>query len=92
MDRRNFLLKLNKFVILFEVLISMLLLLGIAFSIPDIFKYYVVILKSDINGSTYRYNNNSFDNACNIKKNVSSIRRYARPPNRSNSNSYTIYS
>lgn len=51
MDRRNFLLKLNKFVILFEVLISMLLLLGIAFSIPDIFKYYVVILKSDVNYS-----------------------------------------
>ncbi len=51
MDRRNFLLKLNKFVILFEVLISMLLLFGIAFSIPDIFKYYVVILKSDVNYS-----------------------------------------
>lgn len=48
MDRRNFLLKLNKVVILFEVLISMLLLLGIVFSIPDIFKYYVVILKSDV--------------------------------------------
>ncbi|MBP2025561.1 transporter associated domain-containing protein [Peptoniphilus stercorisuis] len=48
MDKRNFLLKLNKVVLLFEVLISLLLLLGIVFSIPDIFKYYVVILKSDV--------------------------------------------
>lgn len=48
MEKRNFLLKLNKVVLLFEVLISLLLLLGILFSIPDIFKYYVVILKSDV--------------------------------------------
>ena len=51
MNRRNFLLKLNKIIILFEVLISMLLLLGIVFSIPDIFKYYIAILQSDVNYS-----------------------------------------
>lgn len=51
MNRRNFLLKLNKVVILFEVLISMLLILGIIFSVPDIVKYYYEILKSDVNFS-----------------------------------------
>lgn len=46
MNRRKFLLKLNKIVFLFEVVISILLMIGILISVPDIFKYYITILGS----------------------------------------------
>lgn len=51
MNRRNFLLKLNKVVVFFEMLISILLLLGIVFSTPDIIKYYVEIAHANVNYS-----------------------------------------
>ena len=47
MNRRKFLLYLNKIVYVFEILISVLLILGILISIPDIVSYYGEILKSD---------------------------------------------
>lgn len=47
MNRRKFLLYLNKIVYIFEILISVLLILGILISIPDIVAYYGAILKSD---------------------------------------------
>ncbi len=47
MNRRKFLLYLNKIVYVFEILISVLLILGILISIPDIVSYYGAILKSD---------------------------------------------
>lgn len=47
MNRRKFLLYLNKIVYIFEILISVLLILGILISIPDIVSYYGEILKSD---------------------------------------------
>ena len=47
MNRRKFLLYLNKIVYIFEILISVLLILGILISIPDIVSYYGAILKSD---------------------------------------------
>ena len=49
MNRRNFLLKLTKIVVLFEALISILLILGIIFSVPDILRYYYEIMRSDVN-------------------------------------------
>lgn len=48
MNRRKFLLKLNKSILIFEMLISIILIIGILISIPDIINYYVVILKSDV--------------------------------------------
>lgn len=47
MNRRKFLLYLNKIVYIFEILISVLLIIGILISIPDIVSYYGAILKSD---------------------------------------------
>lgn len=47
MNRRKFLLYLNKIVYLFEILISIFLILGILISVPDIISYYGAILKSD---------------------------------------------
>ena len=47
MNRRKFLLYLNKIVYVFEILISVLLILGILISVPDIVSYYGAILKSD---------------------------------------------
>lgn len=47
MNRRKFLLYLNKIVYVFEILISVLLIVGILISIPDIVSYYGAILKSD---------------------------------------------
>lgn len=47
MNRRKFLLYLNKIVYVFEILISVLLIIGILISIPDIVSYYGAILKSD---------------------------------------------
>lgn len=46
MNRRKFLLKLNRVVFLFEIVISILLMIGILISVPDIFKYYINILGS----------------------------------------------
>ncbi|WP_455257432.1 hypothetical protein [Peptoniphilus asaccharolyticus] len=46
MNRRKVLLKLNKIVFLFEIVISILLMIGILISVPDIFKYYINILGS----------------------------------------------
>ncbi|WBW49995.1 hypothetical protein O6R05_00050 [Peptoniphilus equinus] len=46
MNRRKFLLKLNKIVFYFEVAISVMLLVGILISVPDIIKYYFTILGS----------------------------------------------
>ena len=47
MNRRKFLLYLNKIVYVFEILISVLLIIGILISVPDIVSYYGAILKSD---------------------------------------------
>lgn len=47
MNRRKFLLYLNKIVYLFEILISIFLIIGILISVPDIISYYGAILKSD---------------------------------------------
>ena len=47
MNRRKFLLYLNKIVYIFEILISVLLIIGILISVPDIVSYYGAILKSD---------------------------------------------
>lgn len=47
MNRRKFLLYLNKIVYIFEILISIFLILGILISVPDIISYYGVILRSD---------------------------------------------
>lgn len=46
MNRRKFLLYLNKIVYVFEILISIFLIVGILISIPDIISYYGTILKS----------------------------------------------
>ena len=48
MNKRNFLLKLNKVAIFFEILISILLILGIIFSIPQIAHYYIAMLHSPL--------------------------------------------
>lgn len=47
MNRRKFLLYLNKIVYIFEILISIFLIIGILISVPDIISYYGAILKSD---------------------------------------------
>lgn len=47
MNRRKFLLYLNKIVYLFEILISIFLIIGILISVPDIISYYGAILRSD---------------------------------------------
>ncbi|WP_276906233.1 transporter associated domain-containing protein [Peptoniphilus duerdenii] len=47
MNRRKFLLYLNKIVYLFEMLISIFLIIGILISVPDIISYYGAILRSD---------------------------------------------
>lgn len=46
MNRRKFLLNLNKIVYFFEMLISILLIVGIIISVPDIFRYYHAIILS----------------------------------------------
>lgn len=47
MNRRKFLLYLNKIVYIFEILISIFLIIGILISVPDIISYYGAILRSD---------------------------------------------
>ncbi len=47
MNRRKFLLYLNKIVYIFEILISIFLIIGILISVPDIISYYGAILKSN---------------------------------------------
>lgn len=46
MNRRKFLAKMTRYAFVIEALISILLLLGILISIPDIVKYYVDIIRS----------------------------------------------
>ena len=46
MNRRKFLAKMSKYAFVIEALISILLLLGILISIPDIARYYVDIIRS----------------------------------------------
>lgn len=46
MNRRKFLLYLNKMVLFFEILISVFLIVGILISTPDIIRYYGSILQS----------------------------------------------
>lgn len=46
MNRRKFLAKMTRYAFIIEALISILLLLGILISIPDIVRYYVDIIRS----------------------------------------------
>ncbi|SHH36070.1 hypothetical protein SAMN02745245_01143 [Anaerosphaera aminiphila DSM 21120] len=47
MKRKEFLLFLNKIVFFFEILISISLIIGILISVPDIVRYYIVILQNN---------------------------------------------
>ncbi|MDO5040631.1 MAG: transporter associated domain-containing protein [Peptoniphilus sp.] len=57
MDRKKFMLYLNKAIFAFEVLISVMLIVGIIISIPDILKYYIKILQNDVEVSAILFNN-----------------------------------
>ncbi|WP_138160440.1 transporter associated domain-containing protein [Peptoniphilus catoniae] len=48
MNRKKFMLYLSKLIYLFEILISLMLIIGILISIPDIIKYYIKILQNDV--------------------------------------------
>ncbi len=57
MNRKKFMLYLNKAIFVFEVLISIMLIIGIIISVPDIMKYYIKILQNDVEISATLFNN-----------------------------------
>ncbi len=57
MSRKKFMLYLNKAIFAFEVLISIMLVIGIVISVPDILRYYIKILQNDVQVSAILFNN-----------------------------------